>query len=173
VAQNNQLQIAIGIKLGNDRENAMPRTTHSTFVIERSFNSPPETVFNAFADPKAKEQWFSAPSDQCKTEKREMDFRVGGSETVVGRWNNGMVSDFRARYHDIVPNQRIVQSYEMRVNGAMISVSLATTELKPHGKGTKLIFTEQDTFLDFDDAGGREHGSIELIDNLVRVIDGK
>ena len=149
------------------------KTTHSTFVIERTLGAPPATVFSAFADLKAKEQWFSAPSDQCKTEKREMDFRVGGTETVVGRWNNGMVSDFRARYHDIVPNERIVQSYEMRVNGTMISVSLATTELRAEGKGTKLIFTEQDTFLDFDDAGGREHGSIELIDHLVRVIDGK
>jgi uncharacterized protein YndB with AHSA1/START domain len=147
--------------------------SHSTFAIERTLTSPPAVVFKAFADLNAKAQWFSAPTDQCKTEKREMDFRVGGTETVVGRWNNGMISDFRARYHDIVPNERIVQSYEMRVNGAMISVSLATTELHPHGKGTKLIFTEQDTFLDFDDAGGRERDSIELIDNLVRVIDGK
>src|SRR5690242_3073733 len=151
----------------------MAQTSHSTFVIERMLRAPPAMVFKAFADLQAKEQWFSAPPDQCKTEKREMDFRVGGTEIVVGRWNNGMVSDFRARYHDIVPNERIVQSYEMRVDGKMISVSIATTEFRPHGTGTKLVFTEQDTFLDFDDAGGREQGSIGLIDNLVRVIDGK
>jgi uncharacterized protein YndB with AHSA1/START domain len=151
----------------------MTRTTHSTFVIERMFSAPPETVFNAFANIEAKEQWFSAPPDQCKTERRDMDFRVGGAETVVGRWNNGMISDFRGRYHDIVPNERIVQSYEMRVDGKMISVSIATTEFRRHDTGTKLIFTEQDTFLDFDDGGGREQGSIQLLDNLVRVIDRK
>jgi uncharacterized protein YndB with AHSA1/START domain len=151
----------------------MTKTTLSTFVIERALSAPPATVFNAFSDIKAKEQWFAAPSDQCMPEKREMNFRVGGMETVVGRWNNGMVSDFRARYREIVPNERIVQSYEMRINGTMISVSLATTELRAHGPGTKLVFTEQDTFFDFDDASGREQGSIGLIDNLVRVINGK
>jgi len=151
----------------------MAKTTHSTFVIERTLTVPPAQVFKAFADIKAKEQWFSAPPDQCKTEKREMDFCVGGTETLVGRWNSGTVSDFRARYHDIVPNERIVYVYDMRIDGKMISTSLATVEFHAAGKGTKMIFTEQDTFLDFDDAGGREKGSIGLIDNFVRVIEGK
>ena len=151
----------------------MAKTTHSSLVIERALSVPPAEVFKAFADIKAKEQWFSAPPDQCKTEKRELDFRVGGTETLVGRWANGTVSDFRARYHDIVPNERIVYVYDMRIDGKPISVSLATVELHASGKGTKMIYTEQDTFLDFDDNGGREHGLIGLIDNMVRVIEGK
>jgi uncharacterized protein YndB with AHSA1/START domain len=147
------------------------KVTHSTFVIERTFTVPPAEVFKAFADIEAKGQWFAAPPDQCKVESREMDFRVGGRETLVGRWNHGMISDFRCTYHDIVPNERIVYDYEMRVDGKIISVSLASIELHPSGKGTKMVFTEQDTFLDIDDAGGREHGSTGLIDNLVRVLE--
>ena len=50
-----------------------------------------------------------------------------------------------------------------------ISVSLATVELKREGKGTRLVFTEQGAFLDgFDDSGGRERGTADLLDALGR-----
>ena len=43
----------------------------------------------------------------------------------------------------------------------------ATVDLKPAGKGTNLTFTEQGAFLDgFDDAAGRERGTVELLDAL-------
>jgi len=32
---------------------------HSTFVIERTYPKPPETVFAAFADPAKKSRWFA------------------------------------------------------------------------------------------------------------------
>ena len=49
-----------------------------------------------------------------------------------------------------------------------ISVSgCATSEFKPDGKGTQLIYTEQAVFLDgHDDPGDREHGTRALFDNL-------
>ena len=50
---------------------------------------------------------------------------------------------------------------------AVISVSLATFELKPAAVGTRLVMTEQGVFLDgYDDAGSREHGSNFLLDAL-------
>ena len=33
---------------------------HSTFVIERTYGASPARVFQAFADPAAKAQWFGA-----------------------------------------------------------------------------------------------------------------
>jgi uncharacterized protein YndB with AHSA1/START domain len=66
-----------------------------------------------------------------------------------------------------VPNERIVSTYDMHLDKARISVSLATVELKPEGKGTRLILTEQGVFLDgHDDAGSRERGTRDLLDNL-------
>ncbi len=71
-----------------------------------------------------------------------------------------------------MPNERIIYSYDMYLGETRISVSLATVELKPTQSGTKLIFTEQAIFLDdFDDAGGREHGSNWLFDKLVASIE--
>jgi uncharacterized protein YndB with AHSA1/START domain len=66
-----------------------------------------------------------------------------------------------------VPDQRIVYTYDMHMDDKRISVSLATIELEPAGKGTRLIFTEQGAFLDgYDIPADREHGTGGLLDNL-------
>ena len=79
----------------------------------------------------------------------------------------GPKHSYDAIYQDIVPNERIIISYDMHLDGRHISVSLATVELKPSGKGTRLTFTEQGAFLDgYDDAGSREQGSKDLLDAL-------
>ncbi len=141
--------------------------THATFVIERTYDASPGRVFNAFADPAAKASWFAC-SDEWETEAFELDFRVGGREISRGRPKGGGVAHaFEGRYWDIVPNQRIVYSYDMHLDEMRIPVSLATVELKPEGAGTRLIFTEQGAFLDgYDDPAGREHGMRELLDAL-------
>ena len=106
---------------------------HATFVIERKFPQAPERVFNAFADPLAKARWFSGPPDQWTQSLREFDFRVGGRERLIGAWAGGKVSSFDSVYQDIVPNERIIYSYAMQIDGVPISVSLATVEFKPAG----------------------------------------
>jgi uncharacterized protein YndB with AHSA1/START domain len=139
---------------------------HATFVIIRDYPASPGRVFKAFSDPEVKALWFEG-GENWTLEEREMDFREGGRERSRGRWSNGMTSDFRCIYLDIVPDERIVFAYDMYVNDAKISVSLTTVEIKPEGSGTRMTFTEQDVFLDgFDDAGGRERGTAELLDRL-------
>ncbi|MFL5279943.1 MAG: SRPBCC domain-containing protein, partial [Rhodopila sp.] len=59
---------------------------------------------------------------------------------------------YEARYADIVPDQRIVYTYDMDQGGARISVSLATAVLEPAGAGTRLIYTEQGASLDGHDS---------------------
>jgi len=145
---------------------------HATFVIEREFAFPPARVFAAWADPKAKSKWFSGPSGQWTPLERQMEFRIGGRERAKGRWAGGRVTDFQAVYHDIVQDQRIVYSYAMHVDEKRISVSLATIEFAPSGKGTKLVLTEQGAFLDgYDDAGSRERGTGALMDALTKSLE--
>lgn len=140
--------------------------THATFVIERRYAAAPAAVFGAWAQPEAKARWFAGPAG-WKQIKREFDFRTGGRERVSGMHAHGLVSDFDARYLDIVPDQRIIYSYDMYVDEVKISVSLATVEFKAAAKGTRLVFTEQAAFIDgFDDGGGRERGTVGLLDQL-------
>ena len=148
---------------------------HGSFTIERKFDAPPALVYSAFATERGKQAWFSGPNEQWTLEDRAFDFRVGGSETLSGKWKSGMVTRFDAQYHDIVPDERIIYSYTMHLNGNKISVSLATIEFKKAGAGTLLVLNEQGAFLDgYDDSGSRERGTIGLIDKLEAAIrDGK
>ena len=140
--------------------------THATFVIERSYPASPAKVFDAFADPKAKAKWFTGPPE-WGLDKRTMDFRVGGRETSVGGPKGGPVSAFLAIYQDIVPNERIVYTYDMLLDDKRISVSLSTIELKPEGTGTHLVLTEMGAYLDgWDNPDQREQGMKDLLDAL-------
>ena len=135
--------------------------THATFVIERTYDAAPARVFAAFADLDAKRRWFGDPEDSEKTEYA-LDFRVGGKETILGNQYT-----FNALYQDIVPDQRIVTTYEMHMDGVRISVSLATVELTPAASGTRLVYTEQGAFLDgLDTPAAREHGTREIFEAL-------
>ena len=140
--------------------------TQGVFTIERAFAASPARVFAAFATPEGKSRWFSG-SDEWTLLHREMDFSVGGRERLEGRWPSGKVSAFNSIYFDIAPNERIIHCYDMHVDGVLISVSLATIEMRPQGAGTRLTYTEQGMFLDgYDDNGSREHGARFLLDRL-------
>jgi uncharacterized protein YndB with AHSA1/START domain len=147
---------------------------HATFVIERSYAAPPARVFKAWADPVEKKRWFGV-SDEWVTEAYELDFRVGGHEINRGRPKaGGQAHTYDARYRDIVPNERIIIAYDMHLDATRISVSLATVELTPEGKGTRLVFTEQGAFLDgYDDAGSRERGTRELLNGLAAALQSQ
>src|SRR5919199_2605786 len=140
--------------------------THATFVVERTYDAAPARVFTAWADQKAKAQWFVGP-DEWESSDHELDFRVGGRERVSGGPQVGPVHTYEARYQDIVPNERIVTTYEMYQDEARTSVSVATVEFLPAGDGTRLVLTEQGVFLDgLDNVESREQGTAGLLDML-------
>ena len=140
--------------------------THGTFTLERIYDAAPARVFKAWADPAIKARWFVGPSDWQLLE-RSIDFRIGGKERLSGRKGSGIVSAFDAVYHDIVPDQRLIYCYDMRLDDVHISASLATVGLKPEGAGTRLTMTEQGVFLDdYDDGGSRERGTRLLLEQL-------
>jgi uncharacterized protein YndB with AHSA1/START domain len=137
---------------------------HATFVVERTYAASPARAFAAWADPTAKARWFGGSGKEAEF---DLDFRVGGREITRGTGPDGSVYSFEGLYQDIVPDQRIVYSYDMHMDGTRISVSLATVEFKPSDAGTRLIFTEQGAFLDgHDTPAQREQGTGSLLDAL-------
>jgi len=137
---------------------------HATFVIEREFDFPLAVVYAAWADKNAKSRWFASGAN-WKTLSHEFDYRVGGRETLKGKWENGPRTDFSANYHDIIENSRIIYAYDMEIDGTRISVSLGTIEFEAMGKRTKIKLTEQGAFLNgADNAAQREAGTRELLD---------
>jgi uncharacterized protein YndB with AHSA1/START domain len=147
---------------------------HGTFVIERKFDHDPAFVYRAWTQPDAKARWFNGPHDKWKEQVREMDVRPGGRERLIGKFADGSESRFEATYFDVVSDRRLVYAYDMYFKGNKLSVSLATVEFVKASAGTKLIVTENGAFLDgYDDAGSRERGTLALIDNLARALNGE
>jgi uncharacterized protein YndB with AHSA1/START domain len=144
----------------------MTKAIHGSFTLERIYDASPARVFKAFADPKSKARWFVGPRGWQEI-KREMDFRVGGLEIAHGKFPDGPETKFVARYHEIVPDERLVYVYDMHVNGVFMSVSLATIELTPQGGKTVLRITEQGVFLDGKDGNeSRRQGTASLLEQV-------
>lgn len=141
-------------------------TQHATFTIDRTYPASPARVFGAWATPAAKLRWFACHDDWPAAD-HALDFRPGGRESLRTGPPGGTVHGYEAVYFDIVPNERIVYAYEMRLDDRRITVSLATVEFTPAGTGTRLRFTEQGVFLDgYDEVADREHGTRIGLDNL-------
>src|SRR6202012_5281672 len=137
-------------------------------TVTRLCKAAPARVFAAFADPAQKAKWFAGPPGWEQHEK-SFDFREGGRETLSGKHASGMVSSFDCIYRDIIPNERIVYSYVMHLDGRKISVSQACIEFQPDGTGTRLVLHEYGDFLDgYDDPGSREHGTNFLMDAVAK-----
>jgi uncharacterized protein YndB with AHSA1/START domain len=146
--------------------------SHDTFVIERVYDVPAVRVFRAWADPELKARWFAGSVDALKA-GYDLDFRVGGREVNRGGPPGGPVYTFESRFHDIVPDQRIVYTYEMHADEDRISVSVATVQFHDEEARTRLVLTEQGVFLDgLDTVAQREEGTRSLLDSLAASLDG-
>jgi uncharacterized protein YndB with AHSA1/START domain len=155
------------VRMQGGAETGARSVVHAMFSLERSYDAPVARVWAAFTDEAAKAKWFGGPPDRCELLERQMDVRPGGREHLKGRWEGGTVSTFDAVYHDVIPHERLVYSYEMHLDDKKISVSLATIQLTADGHKTTVKVTEQGAFLDgYDDAGSREHGTAHLLEAL-------
>jgi uncharacterized protein YndB with AHSA1/START domain len=146
--------------------------SHTMFTIEKTYNASPARVWKAFADKETKHKWFAGPTEWDEG-PYELDFRIGGVERSSGGPKGGPTHYYEARFQDIVPNERIITTYEMRLDDTRISVSVATIELVPAGKGTKLTFTEVGAYLDGHDPDGkmRREGTSGMLDLVAKVVE--
>ena len=149
---------------------------HDTFVIERTYPASPSRVFAAFASREAKDAWGDTgdiAEAEPATGLAEFDFRVGGHERF-GNVYQDVRFTYDAFYYDIVPNQRLVYSYEMYADGVRFSVSVATIEVAETADGTTLTWTEQGAYLDGIDGEDaprlREGGTSEMLDGLAKYL---
>lgn len=113
---------------------------HSTFALERTYAASPAVVFAAWSDRDTKAKWFAAEDGLYS-----LDFRVGGTEAVHGGDRVDLVA--KSEYHDIVPDERIVYTTSLFTEEILSIVSLTTVRFDQDGDGTRLVLTEQGTFL--------------------------
>jgi uncharacterized protein YndB with AHSA1/START domain len=143
-----------------------PSIHHTSFVIDRQFQAPPDRVFAAWSDPEIKRRWSDCHGDLPNNEY-SLDFRPGGVEIHRVVYPDGSVQRVQKRFFDIVPNARIIFGYDIQLDAKRLSVSLVTVQLEPSRTGTRMLMTEYIAYLDgHEDLEERIRGTNEGLDRL-------
>lgn len=139
---------------------------HSTFTLERDYPAAPERVFAAWSDPAQKARWFVGAGPDAAP--MDLDFRVGGLERATGGRADGPVCAYEGCFRDIVPNERIVLTNTMDIDGTRAAVNLVTVLFTPTADGTRVTITDQGTYLrpDLDKPEWRETGTRDQLEAL-------
>lgn len=143
------------------------RLARSGFALTRDYPAPLERIWDAFAKEDQKLLWWG-DGDRVETREWAFDFRVGGRDVDEGKFHNGPVSRYVATYTDIIQHIRIVTTYDMWLDGAHMSTSVASLEFEPTDEGTRFTHVEHGVFFDqfWADGQGREEGTRGLLDAL-------
>jgi uncharacterized protein YndB with AHSA1/START domain len=129
-----------------------------SFTIPLELSASPEQVWALLSEPDMRATWVRMPGPSS-TVTREFDFRVGGGERLTSTFISGDIREDlenRSVFYDIVPNERIVSSYEVVVAGIPRWVALVTIEVAPSSLGTHLEWTEQYSFVHLSTPGGAD-----------------
>jgi uncharacterized protein YndB with AHSA1/START domain len=125
-------------------------------LITREFDAPREVVFKAMTDPKLIPQWWGPRSDTTTVDK--MDVRPGGAWRFVATGPDGSKYAFRGEYREIVPFEKIVQTFEFEPMAGHISVETATLTDLPGGR---TLFTSRSVFSSKQDRDGMVQSGME------------
>lgn len=143
------------------------RLAHSGFTLTRDYPVPVGSVWRAFAEEDRKREWFG-DGDTFDRSAWAFDFRVGGRDIDEAKFHGGPVSRYEGVYTDIVDQVRIVNTYDMWLDGIHMSTSIASFEFEAIPGGTRLTHVEHGVFFDefHADAVQREAGMRGLLEAL-------
>ncbi|HEY6074613.1 MAG TPA: SRPBCC family protein [Anaerolineales bacterium] len=132
----------------------------------RVFDAPRDLVFKTYTDPGLLAQWWG-PS-RYTTRVEVMDVKPGGRWRFIQSDGKGPEEAFHGVYHDIVPSEQIIQTFEYEgIPGHHVILETITFE-DQNGK-TKM--TDQMVFQSLEDRdgmlqAGMEEGSTESMDRF-------
>jgi uncharacterized protein YndB with AHSA1/START domain len=143
------------------------RLAHASFTLTRDYPVPVAHVWRAFAEEERKRQWFG-DGETFDRRAWAFDFRVGGRDIDEAKFHDGPVSRYEAVYTDIIDQVRIVNTYDMWLDGTHMSTSVASFEFAAIANGTRLTHVEHGVFFDafHADAPQREAGTRGLLEAL-------
>jgi len=141
--------------------NAMPNTLTVTvpsdleIVLTREFDAPRALVFEALSKAEHLRHWWGQAGStivHC-----ELDFRPGGAWRFVERDKQGQEWGFRGEVREVVPPERIVQTFEWE--GLPGHVSVETMHLDDLGGRTRI--TVRSVFASVEDRDGMLQSGME------------
>ncbi len=150
---------ATKITLPSDRE----------ILITREFDAPRDLVFKAMTDPDLIPRWWGPRAYTTVVDK--MDVRPGGAWRFINRTPEGTEHAFRGEYREVVPPERIVQTFEYEPMAGHISVDTATF-VEREGR---TALTVRSVFRSVEDRdgmiqSGMEKGLVETHDRFAELL---
>ena len=129
-------------------------------------------VFKAYTDPALIPKWWGPSGFPTTVDK--MEVRPGGVWRFVQRGQDGKEYAFNGVYREIVPPERLVQTFEFE--GMPGHVLLQTATFEDHGGKTKLTITA--LFQSVEDRDvmlktGMEQGATETLDRLAELLENQ
>jgi uncharacterized protein YndB with AHSA1/START domain len=152
-------------QLGNDTTTAYARDDE--LVMERIFDAPRELVWKVLTDRERVTRWWGPRG--YTTTVVEMDVRPGGKWRFINHTTAGEDVPFKGEYLEVVPPERIVQTFIWDVPGFDDKASIETLTLEDVGGRTKVVL--HDRFPSAEDLAGALSygmvgGAIETWDRL-------
>jgi len=123
--------------------------------VTREFDAPREVVYKAMTDPKLIPQWWGPRRDATTVDK--MEVRPGGKWRFIAT-HDGSKYAFRGEYREIIPGEKIVQTFEFEPMAGHISVETATLTDLPGGR---TLFTTRSVFTSKEDRDGMVQSGME------------
>ena len=151
-------------------------TTHETRIeadpklptirITRDFDAPPDKVFKAWTDPALVAQWLGPKSTTMKIDTWEAE--TGGGYRYRALQDGEEVAAFYGSFHEVRPNERLVQTFTWE--GAPDGVSLDVMTFEDLGDGRTrsvgLSVVESIEIRDLVMSSGMDTGVIEGYEKL-------
>lgn len=137
-------------------------------ALQREFDAPRELVFKAITDPATIPQWWGPRRYTTIVDK--MEVRPGGAWRFINRGPDGE-HGFKGVYREIVPPERIVQTFEWEGLPGHVSVETLTLEERD-GKTLMTATSVFDTQEDRDGMmeTGAESGARETWDRFAELL---
>ena len=141
-------------------------------IMTRLFDAPREKVFAAMTDPDSVAKWWGGKTFKTKIDK--MEPHPGGSWRYVQTDADGKEWAFHGVYHDIIPPERAIQTFEFEGLPEPGHVVMDTMKLEDIDGKTKItIVSVFQSVADRDGmvASGMEKGAGESYDALAELVE--
>jgi uncharacterized protein YndB with AHSA1/START domain len=134
--------------------------------LERTFDAPPEAVFDAWTNPEVLKRWWRATA-AMRTSLAEIDLRVGGAYRLsMEDPEAGTAHTVSGEYSEVVRPERLVYTWCWEQGGDQAGhVSRVSVEFLGHGERTTVVL--EHTGLQSEESAERHrHGWTGCIDSL-------
>jgi uncharacterized protein YndB with AHSA1/START domain len=146
-------------------------TEGTELVYERTFDAPRDLVWKVMTDPERISHWWGPHG--YTTTVVEMDVRVGGTWRFINHTTGGEDVPFKGEYLEVVPPERLVQTFIYDVPPFNEMTAIETFTLEDLGRQTRAVNRSQFPSIEALEgalASGMIGGALESWDRLAAEI---